>query len=440
MKTWACFSSWRLGGWALLTSILAVPGVFASDNIEQEPIRYSATQPKNAITRLSERIEAGKAQLTFDSTMGYLPSLLRELGIGDSSQMLVFSKTSFQRHRIGPHSPRALFFNDEVYVGYCRAGDVLEVSAVDPQLGTVFYTVNQDAGEKPRFVRQGDTCLVCHSNSQTHGFPGNVVRSVVTDAEGYPVLSAGTYRIDQTSPLERRWGGWYVTGTHGKQTHLGNLIVRTKQVTYPIDNAAGQNLVDLDKRVNLTSYPSKHSDLVALMVLEHQTEAQNLLTQASYQVRIALYTEAALNREVKQPESHRWASTTARIKSAGDALVKYLLFCKEAPLSAKIAGTTKFAEEFAARGPRDAKGRSLRDFDLEKRLFKYPCSYLIYSEAFDALPDPVKDYALELLWDVLRGRESGNDFNHLSTEDRRAIREILVATKPNLPAYWRDNK
>jgi hypothetical protein len=314
---------------------------------------------------------------------------------------------------------------------------VLEVSAVDPQLGAVFYALEQSAGKKPRLVRQTDRCMLCHSSSQTQGVPGHVVRSVFADDRGLPILSAGTYRVDQSTPLAKRWGGWYVTGTHGKQSHLGNLVVRGRRVPQPVDNRAGQNLTDLGERIQRTSYLSGHSDIVALMVLEHQADAHNFLTRANFEGRRALHLEQELNREMKLPASHRWDSTGVRIRGAGDDLLKYLLFCEEAPLKGKVRGTSTFAAEFSKRGPRDGRGRSLRDFDLERRLFKYPCSYLIYSKSFDALPAPVRDHVLERLWKVLTGADKSKDFAHLSAADRKAIREILVATKPNLPAYWR---
>jgi hypothetical protein len=353
--------------------------------------------------------------------------------------MLVFSKTSLQRHRISPHTPRALYFSDDVYVGFCQRGDVLEVSAVDPQLGAVFYTLDQERSDPPRIRRHGDSCLICHGSSPTHGVPGHLVRSLFVDPEGLPILASGSYRIDHTSPLKQRWGGWYVTGTHGDQTHLGNLVVRQRRVVEPVDNAAGLNVTDLSGRIDPTAYLTPHSDIVALMVLEHQAEGHNRITQAGFQTRLALHQEAALNRDLGQPEGQRWDSTTRRIKSVGEPLVQYLLFSGETELTARITGTSDFAAEFAHRGPRDDKGRSLRDFDLGHRLFKYPCSYLIYSAAFDALPAPVKDYVLRRLWDILNGHDSSKEFAHLSAADRQAIREILVATKKDLPDYWRSH-
>lgn len=432
----ACVGSVILA--VLLCGLRPTAGI-AADDFERDPIRYSSTPAHNAVSRLEERLGSGSAQLKYEPRFGYLRLLLKELEVPESSQMLVFSKTSLQRNRISPRTPRAIYFRDDLYVGYCQGGDVLEISAVDPQLGAVFYTLEQTRTEKPRFIRQGDNCLLCHGSSQTQGVPGHLVRSVFADSQGFPILSSGSYRIDHTSPLKNRWGGWYVTGTHDRQPHLGNLIVRTRQVEYPVDNTAGMNLTDLGERIDRSNYLSGHSDLIALMVLEHQVEGHNLITRANFQTRQALHQEAALNRELGEPAEHRWDSTRVRIRSAGDPLVQYLLFCDEAELTARIRGTSDFASEFARQGPRDDRGRSLRDLDLEHRLFKYPCSYLIYSAAFDALPGAVRDYVLQRMWDVLNNRDPDQKYNHLNAADRQAIREILTATKPNLPDYWRPN-
>jgi hypothetical protein len=173
------------------------------------------------------------------------------------------------------------------------------------------------------------------------------------------------------------------------------------------------------------------------MVLEHQVEAHNLLTRASFQTREALYAEQRLNKELGEPEGHRWDSTTTRIKSSCESLVKYLLFCDEAPLTAPMLGTSTFTADFNARALRDPGGRSLRDFDLQHRLFKYPCSYLIYSRSFDELPTEAKDLVYRRLWDILNGVDNSKSFAHLSEADRTAIREILAATKSGLPDYWK---
>jgi hypothetical protein len=406
-------------------------------DLDAAPIHYSTAPAENAVTRLQKRIENGEIRLDFDDDHGYLRSLLRLLDVPESSQMLVFSKTSLQRQRIGPKTPRALYFNDDVYVGFCLRGDVMEISAVDPQLGTVFYTLDQRRDGPPHFRRQTENCLICHGSSQNQGFPGHLARSLYADTAGLPILSAGSHRIDYTSPLRERWGGWYVTGTSGRQVNMGNLIVHDKGRADDADLVAGTNVTDLHDRFTVGMYPTPHSDIVALMVMENQTEGHNRLTRANLLTRLALYEEAEINKALGRPEGYRSESTTSRITSAGEPLVKFLLQSGEAPLTEPVQGTSSFAEDFARRGPRDHQGRSLRELDLQHRLFRYPCCYLIYSAAFDALPEPVKEYVLRRLWEVLTGRDTGADFAHLSNTDRRAILEILRETKPKLPDYWK---
>jgi hypothetical protein len=419
----------------LLLAGLAMPA--RAVDLDRDPINYSSADPHNAIERLQQRLDDGQAKLTYEKGPGYLRSLLRELNVPQSSQMLVFSKTSLQRQRINPRTPRAVYFGDDSYVGYCQKGDLLEVSAVDPQLGTVFYSLSQKETEKPRFLRQTDNCLICHASSFNQGYPGHLVRSVFADGLGLPILASGTYRIDHSSPLKQRWGGWYVTGASGKQTHLGNMIVRGNPRPEDIDNTPNVNVANLERYFKTDPYLTPHSDIVALMVLEHQTEMHNRIARANFLTRLALRDEAEFNKALGRPADYRSESTLSRIKNAGEPVVKYMLFAQEAQLTDPVRGTSGFAEEFAQRGPRDGRGRSLRDLDLKHRLFVHPCSYLIYSEAFDALPAPVKDYVMRRLWDVLGGKDTNKEFVHLSAEDRQSIREILRATKTNLPDYWK---
>jgi len=419
---------------ALAFVVMATIGSAADEN-ERPPIEYSRSTPDNCVSKLQSRMERGDLQLEYSKQLGYLPSLLKALDVPVESQLLVFSKTSLQRHRISPRTPRAIYFNDDVYIGYCRSGDMLEVSAVDPQLGAVFYTLDQKKADAPHFLRQTENCLVCHSSSRTEGVPGHVVRSLYVDSSGQPILSAGSYSVDHSTPLEQRWGGWYVTGTHGSQTHLGNLIIRGQDVRQPVDNAQGQNVTQLADRLAVETYLTPHSDLIALMILEHQTLVHNHLTKANFAARQALQYETEMNRALGEPESNRMESTTRRIQNAGNDLVEALLLVNEAKLTAPISGTSGYAEKFSRSGLQDRRGRSLQEVDLQRRLFKYPCSYLIYSPAFDGLPREMRDYVWQRLWDVLSSpNEAG--FKHLSSEDRRAIVEILRETKPNLPEYW----
>jgi hypothetical protein len=405
--------------------------------IEQEPINYSKARADDPVAQLQERLERGAVKLTHDENrQGYLKSVLEQLKISPESQALVFSKTSFQHTRIAPRTPRALYFGDDAYVGWVKGGDYLEFAAVDPKLGTTFYLLDQRPASKPTFLRQTDSCLQCHQSSKTQDVPGLMVRSVYPDQRGFPIFSAGSSVTDQTSPLSERWGGWYVTGELGGQRHLGNGVVTDRNQPEQLDSEPGADHTDLKGLVDTYAYLTGHSDVVALMVLEHQTQTQNLLTLAGYQGHMSRYYDSGVNKALGRPEGTVSQSTARRISSYADKLISALLFSGEASLSVPIVGSSEFVSDFAARGPRDRRGRSLRDFDLRSRLFRYPCSYLIYSRSFDALPEPMKAQVYLRLRAVLTGCDSSPQFAHLCADDRRAILEILLDTKPGLPEEW----
>jgi hypothetical protein len=422
----------RLSAFVALMISVSWANFAAAQDFEQEPISYSKRQPDNRVSRLIDEIKQGRQKLSYDEKFGFLPALLDALNVPRSSQMLVFSKTSLQRQRIAPRTPRAIYFSDDVYVGYCHDGDVLEISTVDDQLGAVFYTLAQDDGSlAPRLTRQTDNCLICHGLSTSMRVPSHVVRSVYSDAQGLPILASGSYRTDHTSPFEQRWGGWYVTGTHGAQKHLGNLIVRGRDRPEAADNTAGQNVTDLGKWLATENYLTPHSDIVALMVLEHQGLVHNLITHARFATEQALHFDRALSKELKEDSTELRDSTKSRIKSACEPLVEGLLFCEEAPLTEKITGTSEFAAEFNQLGPRNEKVRSLREFDLTRRMFKYPCSYLIYSSSFTTLPAPAKEYVVRRMNEILSGEVTEEKYKHLSADDRANVLAILQATHPD---------
>jgi hypothetical protein len=374
---------------------------------------------------LIQRVQADKNLLSYDDDYGYLRSVLKHLQVPVSSQSLVFSKSSFQLSQISPQAPRAIYFNDDVYVGWVNHGQFIEIAEVDPQTGPVFYKLSQEPDTHPALERESEECLICHDTFQTKTpVPRLLMLSVLPNPDGNALKAAALITNDQ-SPLRERWGGWYVTGTHGKQLHLGNTIVRTraediedlKKFIATMDLRSGANVTDLKSKFDTKEYLSPHSDIVALMILGHQTHVHNMITSGVYEIRDAV----AQNLSEKMGEI---------VKDAGERIVRAMLFVGEAPLTEPVHGTSTFAEEFMQQGPKDGKGRSLRDFDLQHRLMKYPLSYLIYSKSFDAMPAELKDYVNRRFREVLSGEDKSPDFNHLSPDDRKAILEILRETKP----------
>jgi hypothetical protein len=384
-------------------------------------IAYSTAPTDNAVTRLNDRLREGTARLAFAAGNGYLPAVLEAFGISPTSQALVFSQTSFQAPQINMHNPRAVFFGDTVAVGWVRGGEVLEVAVQDPRQGAVFYNIEQRPAEAPQLVRNNQ-CLACHLTWETLGVPGFMTGSMFPLPDD-PNAYANGFNTIHGSPLEQRWGGWWVTGDTGGARHMGNVPVM------PVDKGKARpnpraTLASLEGIFDLKGFPAASSDVVALLVLNHQTQMLNHLTRVGWEARVA----------AAQPS----ADADARVIEAAADLVSYLLFVDEAPFAGPVKGRGGYAEWFAAQGPRDTKGRSLREFDLTTRLFKYPCSYLIYSEAFDQLPPTAKRAVYARLWDVLSGKAPpARGQRAIAPADRRAIVEILRDTKTDLPEYFR---
>ncbi len=423
---------WWIGVSALALAAPLCVAALSTQDSDEAPIRYSETRPADSIARLQQRLDSGQLKLQFRGERGYLDSLLTALGISSNSQLLVFSKTSFQRDRISPFTPRALYFNDDTYVGYVQGGPVLELSTADPQLGGVFYILEQSP-TRPKISRQRYECLSCHESGLTRGVPGHTVRSVYSMRDGQPAFSAGTFVTTPTSPYEERWGGWYLTGNTGNIKHLGNQMFGNSEEAAAPDKARSTNVPSVAPFCDTRPYLTPHSDVVAHMVMAHQVDIHNLMTRASYETKRALAYEALLNKELGRG-SFRSESTTRRIQGVCEPLVKAILCADEAPLGSGITGSSSFSQTFAIRGPWDSKRRSLRELDLKTRLFRYPCSFLVYSDSFKGLPDEARSYCLGRLREILTGETSPAGYPSLRPEDRTAIHEILEETLPEYAA------
>jgi hypothetical protein len=340
----------------------------------------------------------------------------------------VFSKTGSQADQTSPRTPRAIYFTDDLYVAWVPDGPVIDLAAVDKNRGTIFYTLDQCSNAPPAFSRRDD-CLNCHLGPKTMNVPGLFVRSVLTGADGMPLAQVERFVSGHNSPLEARWGGWYVTGTHVRAQHLGNLLVTDPLQPEAVNPATGANVTRLKNRFDSARYLSPHSDLVALLVLEHAVRMQNLMTQANYET---LHALDMMKNGSGPPDWPR-----QRITRAGETLLEYMLFRDESPLKGPVKGTSAFATEFQRGGPRTTGGRSLRQLDLQHRLFRYPCSFLIYSESFDALPVEMKNYLWHRLGEILSGRDQSATYAGMSPRDRAAVLKILRATKPEFAAAER---
>ena len=413
------------------------------------PINYRSEDLSDPVALLEKQIDQGKVSLTYDQEHGYLRSVLDLLKVPVQSQTLVFSKTSFQYPKISPEHPRALYYNDDVYVGSVHNGNAIEIVSFDPRQGAIFYLLDERKVDKPVFQRAELDCTQCHIAAGTRGVPGVLLRSVFAAPTGTLTPRAPSYITDQESAFKQRWGGWYVNGSLAK-TSMANAVAADQPAADPATPAAASPALNpLDQPFNASAYLAPGSDQVALLVLTHQAQMHNLITLTNYQTRLALYalakntTAAPVQAAFTGDGSSLDAlpdATRRQIQKPADQLLRYLLFANETPLGGLNArqeiASSPFAREFAARGVRDSQGRSLRDFDLNDRIFKYPCSYLIYNTAFDTLPEPAKGYIYHRLLQVLIGQDRSPYFANLSAKDRDAILSILIETKPGLPAEW----
>lgn len=377
----------------------------------RKPVDYLGKETDDAGRRLNERLSKDSLKLAYREKNGYLRDVLAALDVPVESQLLVFSKTALNPRLVSPSNPRAVYFNDDVTVGWVPGAASIEVTAIDPQKGPIFYTLRQSPETPPELHRES-RCLACHAGTTTLQVPGLIVRSFLTDETGKPIV--GYSRTTHDSEIKKRWGGWYVTGTHGKQTHTGNIFGEEAIDKHRGNPALGDNVTDLTPYIDVAKYETPHSDIVAHLVADHQMHGLNLLHRAGYEARLGLRSDVE------------------------ERLVRYLLFADEPPLTAEVRGTSGYARWFAGRKPRDSQGRSLRDLDLKTRLFKYRLSFLIYTPSFDGLPEEVKARLYRQLWDVLGGKGELADSAEIPVTERAAIVEIVRETKEGLPDCWRE--
>lgn len=403
--------------------------VIASEPEAPAQPKHLVHPPDNPRVALTEALDDGL--LAGDlSNNDKLRAMLEVAGVPEASQVLVFSKTSLQLKLIGPSNPRAIYFNDNCYIGYVPGG-LIEYGDADPDptIGSGMLAVDPRENEEAAFVTDA-SCLSCHEGARTNGRPGFLIRSIFPDPDGHIITSAGSTNVSHDTPLAKRWGGWYVTGDSGGTHHRGNQVT----VEHPngdafIDNALGSNINDLSDRFNINRYLQPTSDIVALMVLEHQVQMHNLLTQGRSVVYEQYERSRSLAEYLEEPFEPGKNETLQRvIASNASRIVKHLLYCDEVALTEPVSGSELFIDQFRANRREDALGRSLKDFDLQTRMFKYRCSYMVYSQAFEYMPKLLKDAVVAELGSVLRGENDDPAYAHLDASERQAILNILSET------------
>lgn len=409
----------------LLMLALVPEAPAAVDFWDLAPISYSDTAPTGRLARRAAEYATGARKPEGEGQLDRLRFILRELGVPEESQVLVFSKTSHQNPLIHPANPRALFFSPEAYVGYVPGG-AIETITHDPVLGVVFHLIEPGPGGTLKVTRDSGNCLSCHGTTRTEGVPGMLVRSVMPNADGHPLLALGTSHVTHETPLEERWGGYFVTG-RSSLPHLGN---RTFDEEGGGDTApATSDLDDLAGMLDVSKYPRATSDIVALMVLEHQCLMHNLLTSAALNHRRAWHMGRAID-----PEADPDQGAAGRVAdSAAEKIAACLFFRDEAPLGEGVEGDEAFQRAYLALHPKAASGDSLADFQLYGRLFKNRCSTMIYSQAFRVLPERVKSAVYLRMREVLLGSDPPADYAHLKVSEKRRIVRILDETHPG----WR---
>ena len=408
-------------------SVAALPQGFSASH-RHPAIEYATRARTDRVAQLNTKLLAGETRLAFDENQGFLRAVLDALDVPVESQTLVFSGTSLQADFISPVTPRAIYFTDDVAVAWIPGAPSIELAAHDPTQGVMFYALRQRA-RGPQGVERPRACVECHVSEVTLGVPGLAVGSVVIDADGVPYSSRP---VDQRTPIESRWGGWYVTGRTGTGPHVGNAVAADPDNPVLHVDETNLNLHSVEDRFDATGYLTPYSDVAALMVLEHQTHMTNLLTRTAWEFRVATHEGRATQGVFTLPLVQIDPLLTTAVRT----LVDYMLFIDEALPTDAIVGTAGFEAVFAQRGPFDHLGRSLREIDLTRRLFRYPCSYMIYTAAFDALPADTRNAIYRRLWQILSGAEPDPRYARLSFDDRRDIVDILRDTKSDLPGYF----
>jgi hypothetical protein len=400
----------KFGTLFLFATLLAVPTAEAAKRLrdfEKPPHNYWQRAPQDRFTKIKTALETGKLPLNRTSEKAFVVSLLAALEISPATQTLVYSTTSLQLSRISPRNPRALYFNEDVYVGWVPRGQI-EIASIDPALGGIFYIFNIPRASAPIRIERSARCFNCHAEFENGRVPGLLLKSVVPGPGGGSLESFHGDITGHSIPLKDRFGGWHLTGKHGITEHWGNMVGTLSTAGLKkYANPPG-------RQFRWETYPVSTSDVLAHLLHEHQVGFVNRAVKATYDTRAALAAGDA----------------QAMIAKHAAVLTRYLLFADEAKFPAGgIGGDALLKKDFAARARRTKTGLSLRDFDLRTRIFKHRCSYMIHSAAFTGLPAPLKQQVFAELRAALNPAKANPASAHLPAAEKRSIAAILTATK-----------
>lgn len=376
---------------------------------------YLHQTPRDPFSKFVKKIEKGDIELNFNSEKEYLLSLFEELNISPFSQLLVYSTTSLQLSRISPSNPRAIYFNDDIYLGYVPGGQV-ELIGIDPELGAIPYIFNlpiKDDLKHPSIYRS-KRCMKCHASEETKGVPGLLLSSVIPGPGGGTIDAFRRGIFGHSVPYEERFGGWHISGDHPFSNSWANYTgIMQDGIIKKIPNPPG-------KYFSWNKYPTQQSDAIPHLILEHQVGFSNLCISITYRLR-----------QINNQGSNKNATDeySKIIKNETDKLLSYILFQKEAKLPKnRLSLDSQFIEDFKNNRNSTAQSKLLRELNLKDRLFQLRCSYMIFSNSFQGLPSEIKKQLLEKLRFILLCDKKNlpEEYSYFNDEERLKIHSILV--------------
>jgi len=382
--------------------------------LDEAPHHYWEAQPQDRFTRLADELESGRRQLPKGDDLTVLRGLLEALDIPVSSQRLVFSATSLQSGLIHARNPRAIYFNEDTSVGYVPGGR-LEILSIDPQLGAIFYIFDLPKDSHLPFIDRSTRCMNCHQGERMNFIPGHALESAIPSMTGGTLEAFRRRQFGHGVPLQDRLGGWHVTGEGSIKKHHGNVVGKLSP------QGLQTTFYKPGELFSWSRYPVETSDMLAHLLHEHQAGFINMVLEGTYRARYALHQSGG---QLSQGQRQMLDAHAAR-------LVRYVLFADEVPLPAGgIPGDPSYKKAFQSH-QRHAlpSGASLRDLDLNSRLLRYRCSYMIHTPMWDAMPEPLLQRVHEHLKQALDEKHPSAEYAYLGTEEKRVIRAILTQSK-----------